>query len=190
MRWAGCRSSEKFVMSGGRRAGGEESGSSAHQPPPCLPRLPEDFDLGRNSTAGAGGLHQGRDGADSHNSRSWWCWVETAEGLGAREERCRNSGERCRPWTRVGGGGGGGSHQINFTKTWALAAKGPPEMSGADGTVVSQTGTVGTREGQGSALVSLQAGPTGAPWTQDPGTWRRTVSAPGPWSGVAGAGQG
>ena len=89
-------------------------------------------------------------------------------------------------WEEVGVGG---SHQINFTKTWALAAKGPPEMSGADGTVVSQTGTVGTREGQGSALVSLQAGPTGAPWTQDPGTWRRTVSAPGPWSGVAGAGQ-
>ena len=31
-----------------------------------------------------------------------------------------------------------GSHQINFTKTWALSAEGPPEMSGADGIVISQ----------------------------------------------------
>lgn len=88
------------------------------------------------------------------------------------------------------GGGGAGSHQINFTKTWALAAKGPPEMSWAAGTIVSQTGTVGPREGQGSTLVSPQAGPTGAPQTQDPGTRCWTVSAPDPWNGVAGAGQG
>lgn len=77
-----------------------------------------------------------------------------------------------------------GSHQINFTKTWALAAEGPPEMSGADGIVISQTGTVTPREGQGSPLVSLQVGPTAAPRTQAPGPRCRTVSAPGACRGV------
>lgn len=110
--------------------------------------------------------------------------METAEGLGAREERCRNSGERCRPWTKEGGSWGGvgaGSHQINFTKTWALAAKGPPEMSWAAGTIVSQTGTVGPREGQGSTLVSPQAGPQGPlrPRTLAPGAERFLLLVPG-----------
>lgn len=85
-----------------------------------------------------------------------------------------------------------GSHQINFTKIQALAAEGPPEMSGADSIVISQTGTVTVtpREGQGSPLVSLQAGPTAAPRTQAPGPRCQTLSAPGACRGVAGVGQG